>query len=187
MPGTTATFGIDYPCVVEDITLASLQAYASDVEAALSSTTTTATKARLRPAALVRNSAGTAYTAGVAVVPSFGLVGIDTDGMFNLASPTVLTVQTAGTYLITFVCSSNMVSTNTSHKGEILINGATAAQVKSGVGIAGPQPPSPITTSVLAPLLTVGNTISVRVTVTGAGNDSTFPMLSATLISYGGS
>jgi hypothetical protein len=183
----TANFAITYPCETDLINCTAFTTFAYDVEDALVSVNATATKARLRPAATVRYLVSTPYTAGVAVIPTLGLVAVDTDNMFSAATPTVLTVNTPGTYLITFVSSTNMASTNTSHKAEILVNGVSTAQVKSGVGIAGPQPPSPLTCSVLAPLLTAGNTISCRVTVTGVGNDSTFPLLSAALVSYGGS
>lgn len=171
----------------EAIELADFQNYATAVDNAISSVSAAAQKARVRPAATVYYLNSTAYTAGVAVIPSFSQVIIDTDNMFSLASPTILTVNTAGTYVVSFLSSTNMVSTNTSHKAEILLNGATAATMKGGTGIAGANPPNPLTVYALLPKLVAGNTISVRVTITGVGNDFTFPVLSATLLSYGGS
>lgn len=186
MPEDTEVFDITYPCVADDITLTSFATYAADVEAALVEVNAEATKALVRPAAIVDQTAGTAYTAGVSVVPSFNTEILDTDNMFTLAAPTILTVNTAGTYLINFECSTNMISTNTAHRGEILINGSPVASTETGPGGAGQQPPNPIAVSMLVQLA-VGNTISVRVTIQGVGNNSTFPRLDATLVSYGGS
>lgn len=187
MAYSSPNFAIPAPCVGDDITLADLQNYATATESAISTVSATALKARVRPAATLYYLNGTPYTAGVAVIPSFGLEVLDTDNMFTLAAPTILTINTPGTYLVNFLSASNMSSTNTSHKAEILLNGATVATGKGGSGIAGAGPPNPIAVSTLLPLLVAGNTISVRVTVTGVGNDSTFPKLSAALISYGGS
>jgi len=185
MPETTS-LGITYPCLDELVTCASLVEFATDVENAIALTDALATKAVLRPAAVVRYTTGTAFTVGVPVIPSFGQEFIDTNNMFSLASPTILTVNTAGTYLINFVSSSNMGGTNTSHKAEILVNGSPVSTIKAGNGFAGNQPPNPITCTALVKLA-IGNTISVRVTITGVGNDNTFPRLDATLVSYGGS
>lgn len=186
MPYGSPTFGITAPCLGEPITVAALQAHVLSTEAALVTVNATALKARTRPAVTVTGV--TAYTAGVAVVPSFNTEIVDTDNMFTLSAPTVLTVNTPGTYLINFICSSNLLSTNTSHRGEILVNGNPIASMKQGLGVAGLNgPANPMQIHALAPLLVGGNTISVRVTVTGVGNDNIFPSLSATLISYGGS
>lgn len=176
---------IPVPCLSDVVTTSVWSSFALAVEGDLAAVGTVATRALLRPAAVVQNTTGTAYTAGVAVIPSFQSEILDTDNMFTLAAPTVLTVNTAGTYLITLESSTNLASANTSHKAEILINGASVAQSKGGSAITGNQPPNPLDVAVLAPLLVVGNTISCRITVTGVGNASTFPLLSATLISYG--
>lgn len=183
MPDSSGTFAITVPCESELVTLAALQEYSYDLEAAIAAVDVAGEKARKRPAAAVRGV--TAYTAGVAVLQSFSTVASNNDNMFNPATPTVLTVQTAGSYLITANCSTNMISTNTSHKGEILINGVLATQTKSGAGLTANQPPNPLTVAAFAPNLVVGNTISLRITVTGVGNDSTFSQLYACLISYG--
>lgn len=173
------------PCLTETISPDVFAAFATAVEADLSAVDAVARKALLRPAAVVRNTAGTAYTAGVALIPPFQVEVLDTDNMFTLAAPTILTVNTAGTYLITLESSTNLAAANTSHKAEILINGVSVAQSKGGTAIAGAQPPNPLDVAVLAPLLVAANTISCRITVTGVGNDATFPQLSACLISYG--
>jgi len=185
MPETTS-LGITYPCLGELVTCASLIEFATDTENAIVPVDTAATKARLRPAVAVQWTASTPYTVGVPVIPAFGQEFIDTDNMFTVATPTILTVNTAGTYLINFQSSSNMGGTNTSHKAEILVNGSPVSTIKAGNGFAGAQPPNPITCTALVKLA-IGNTISVRVTITGVGNDNTFPRLDATLVSYGGS
>lgn len=183
MPETIGS--ITVPCLLDGITVSSFTTFANDVDAVLTATEVVGTRARVRPSATVRNSSGTAYTAGVAVVPSFNLEIFDNDNMFTLAAPTVLTVNTGGTYLITLESSANMAAANTSHKAEILINGVSVAQSKGGSAITGNQPPNPLDVAILAPLLVATNTISCRITVTGVGNDSVFPLLSASLISYG--
>lgn len=186
MPYSSPNFGITAPCLGELITATALQSHVLTTEAALVTVNATATKARVRPTVTVTGSS--AYTAGVAVIPPFTAEIADTDSMFDLATPTVLTVRTNGSYWITFRCSSNLASTNTSHKGEILVNGSPIASMKQGMGVVGTNgPANPLGIHAFAPLLVVGNTISVRVTVTGVGNANTFPQVSATLITYGGS
>lgn len=183
MPETIGS--ITVPCATEAITPLSFFTFATGVESMLSGVRSLATKALLRPAAVVRNDAGTAYTAGVAVVPSFQLELMDTDSMFTLASPTILTVNTAGTYLLSLKSSTNMASTNTAHKAEILVNGTTVSTAKSGSGITGNQAAGPLPQSILVPSMIVGDQISCRITISGVGNDSTFPLMSAVLVSYG--
>ena len=185
MPYSSPTFGITAPCIGDPITVPVLQGHVTTTEAALQVVTATGTKARLRPYAVVSGSS--AYTVGVPVIPPFSNEILDTDNMWNVGSPTVLTINTAGTYVVSFQCSTNMINTNTSHKGEILLNGNPIATTKTGTGTAGNQPPNPITLEILAPLLVPGDTLSVRVTITGVGNDSTFPTLAASLVSFGGS
>jgi hypothetical protein len=185
MPDSDGTFGITVPCETEAVTLAALQEFSYDQEAAIATVDVAATKARVRPAVAVRGFPGTAYTAGVAVVQSYGTIGFDNNNMFSLATPTVITIRTAGTYFLVGVPTANMASTNTSLKGELLINGVLAAQSKDASGIAGVLPPNPGNVSVLAPNMIVGDTVSLRITVTGVGNDSAFSTLYACLISYG--
>lgn len=180
-----ATFGsITVPCMGEPITVASFSTFALGVEATLSPISALVTKALLRPAAVI-SSTGVAYTAGVFLTPSYATEILDTDNMFTLAAPTILTIQTAGTYLATLNSSSNLAATNTSHRAEILVNGVVMSFTKSGSGITGNQPPNPLSQQILLPTLSVGDTISTRILISGVGNDFTFPQLSAALVSYG--
>lgn len=187
MPGTTDTFGIEYPCVLDDITLETLQNYVSDVESALATVDVVATTALVRPSAIVRSSAGNAYTAGVALVPSYDTIIANIGGMFTLVAPTLFTVSVNGLYLVNFEAQANNVATNTSLRGEILVNGSPVSSVESGAGATGGfAPPTSMTTAAMV-LLVAGNTISSRITVQGVGNNTAFPRLAATLVSYGGS
>lgn len=179
-------FGITAPCLGETITLAALQGHVMTTDAALVAVNATALKARVRPAATVSGQAN--YTVGVSVIPPYVTEVVDTDNMFSFGTPTVLTVNTAGSYLINVLASTNLTSTNTSHRCEILINGNPIASMEQGLGVAGLNgPANPMQLQALAPLLVAADTISVRITVQGVGNATTFPTLSATLISYGGS
>lgn len=186
MPYSSPTFGITAPCLGELVTVAALQDNVNTTEAALIAVNATALKARVRPAATVTGVS--AYVVGVPVIPPYTAEVVDTDNMFDFGAPTVLTIRTAGTYLINLTSLTNLVSTNTSHRAEILVNGNPIASMEQGLGVAGINgPANPLQLHALAPLLLVADTISVRITVNGVGNASTFPSLSATLISYGGS
>jgi hypothetical protein len=103
--------------------------------------------------------------------------------MFSPTFPTILRANTAGTYLISLLSSTNLDVTNTSHKAEIII-GSAASSTETGTGLSGQQPGSPLPQQVMAQLA-VNDTISVLITVNGVGNGTTFPLLSAALISYG--
>jgi hypothetical protein len=183
---TTTTFAIPYPCETDLITSASMAAYANGVEAALVTTDAAGTKARLRPAAVAKSSLQS-YVAGTPLVMSYSLVAANIDNMFSLAAPTVFTVNTAGSYLVTAIAIANIATTNTSFRCEILLNGAVVSTGKSGPGIAAAQPPNPMFAQVFLPQLLVGNTLSSRITVTGVGNDIAAVTLSASLITFGGS
>jgi len=185
MPDSAGTFSITVPCETELITTAALQEFAVDQESAIALVDVIATKARVRPAAMVRSSSGTAYTAGVAVVQSYNIVGFDNDTMFSLASPTILTIHTAGAWLLVGVPTANMASTNTSLKGELLVNGALTTQSKDASGITGVPPANPGNVVAFVPNMIIGDQVSLRITVTGVGNDSAFSYLYACLISYG--
>lgn len=184
MPDSSGTYAITVPCATEPITMAALQEFSNDQEAALAIVDTYATKAQRRPAVAL-SGAATAYTAGVAVLQNFSAVGYDNDNMFSLATPTIFTIRTAGSWLITASPRANMAGTNTSFRGEILINGVLATQGKDASGIAGVQPPNGGTVVAFAPDMLVGDTVSLRLTVTGVGNDFAFSQIFACLISYG--
>lgn len=186
MPDNSGTFGITVPCATELITLAALQEFSYDQEAAIATVDVAATKARVRPAvALSASGATTPYTAGVAVLQSFGAVGFDNDNMFNFATPTIFTINTAGSWLITAQPRANMAGTNTSLQGEILINGVLATKHKEASGIAGVSPFNGPSVVAFAPKMVVGDQVSLRITVTGVGNDFAFSQIYACLFSYG--
>jgi hypothetical protein len=186
MPDTSGTFSITVPCENETITLAGLQEFSADIEAAIAAVNVVGTRARVRPAlALAWATPGTPYVAGTPVLMNFGNPGFDNDSMFNPATPTIATVKTAGTWLIVGRPVANMTITNTSFKGEVLVNGTAVAAAKTGSALAGNQPPNPLSLPVMVPNMIVGDQISLRITVTGVGNDSAFSFLFACLVSYG--
>lgn len=185
MPDSTGTFAITVPCLTEPITPAALQEFAIETEAAIAAVDVAATRARVRPAIALSGFPGTPYTAGVAVLQSFGFVGFDNDGMYNSGTPTIFTIRTAGSWLITAAARANMAGTNTSLKGEVLINGVLATQHKEASGLAGVSGFNGPDVVAFAPNMIVGDTVSLRITVTGVGNDSAFSQIYACLISYG--
>jgi len=182
MPHTTNTFSIVSPCLTEAVSPTSFELLARGTESAISVVSATATTALLRPAVLL-NGASNAFTVGVPLVVSFASETLDTDNMWSSGAPTIVTVNTAGTYLITVINNANLQN-NSSHKCELLVNGNAVCTVKSGPGIAGTAPPSALMLAAGLRLL-VADQITVRTTITGVDNNSTFPTLGATLVSYG--
>lgn len=185
MPDSEGAFAITVPCLTEGITVAALQEFSNDQEAAIATVDVQAAKARIRPAVALSFGAATPYVAGVAVLQNFGVVGFDNDNMFNPATPTIFTIRTAGTWLITAQPRANMAGTNTSLKGEILVNGVLNTQGKDASGIAGVSPPNGWSVVALVPNMIVGDTVSLRITVTGVGNDFAFSQIYACLVTYG--
>lgn len=184
MPYVSPVFAITAPCVGDPVTvgLGSQSTYALSAEAAIATVDATGRKALLRPTAIVRGG-GTAFVAGTPVIPSFNTEILDTDNMWTAGSPTIVTINTPGTYLASFIVSSNIISTNTAHRAEILLNGNPISTVRSGPGISGPGAPNLLMVEALARLVATDQ-ISVRVTVSGVGNSTTVPQLSVSLVSY---
>lgn len=187
MPETIPPFGISVPCIGDIIDPTVFGTFAASVESAIAAVDLVGVKALRRPGVLVASTTGTPFVTGVPVVAGFNQEIFDTDNMWTLVAPTLLTIQTAGSYLVTAVDSSNLINTDTSLKTEILLNGNPISTSKTGSGVAGVGAPSPAMVEAFAPQLIVGDQLSLRVTVTGVGNNSTFPQFGATLISYGGS
>lgn len=186
MPIDVGTYGLTVPCLSDVVSCTSLQNFAVDVDTALTSVESNTTTALVRPA--VRTTAtGTPYTAGLPLIPAFTGVFYDTTGMWRPATPTDLIPTADGLYLVVANVSTNLAGTNTAISVEILLNGSTVCSTSTGPGVTGgQQPPNPLSCATLAMGTANLTTFRVRVTVTGVGNDNTFPSLSATLVSYGG-
>jgi hypothetical protein len=76
-------------------------------------------------ARVVRTSNLTSYTTGAAI--TWSSAAWDTDGMFSAGSPTILTVNTAGLYVVTFTGAGEASPTLTRVLAAIMKNGTTVA------------------------------------------------------------
>lgn len=178
MPGATPVFGIRYPVMGDPITTTVFQDEATDIEAAVASVDALATARLNRPYVVVFGS----FTAVIAVetVVTWTGEGRDTDNMFTLGAPTVLTVNTPGVYLVTANMDSPFATTITAVRTSLLRNGVVQyAQSKrsqnNGIGAD----------TLLSGLIScaAGDTLQVRFLWTGTGGPaSSFSVVSACLV-----
>jgi hypothetical protein len=121
----TTSLGIEYPCETDVVSPSDFSAYALSVEAAL-----VPTFAQTVP--LLRRD----YVSTFAQLPTVAVNVTTTiswntppainnpNGMFNPASPTLFTLSSSGSYLVTLnVSTLGSVTTGTSLRGAILLNG----------------------------------------------------------------
>ena len=166
MGDVTEVFGIPFPCEPETITLADLQDYSIGIETALSTVWANADLATQPPAAAVRNAASQSIATGVTTTLTYNTVVYDRSTMFNIGSPTLLTVQVAGTYLETSQHSGDLSGNVTSVRYAVLRAGAEVAYRESQ-NTGALVPASTFSVSVLMPLMAVGETITSTVLYTG--------------------
>lgn len=166
------SLGIVYPCGGETIDPGVFEEYADTTQDALAATDAIALQVTRPPAAQVaRFFFSQSIAAGVSTAISWNTERYDTGGLFTLASPTVLTVQSAGTYMVSnWLTEVSNPTTGTSLRQAILVNGSERAFNKSDAltgsfGYSGEQ-----WVSALLINLVVGDQISVNVLFTGTGN-----------------
>jgi hypothetical protein len=177
MPGATPVFGIRYPLLGEAITTAVFQNEATDIEATLAALDALATQRLNRPTvAVFGNTPGVAVN--VETVATWTGESRDTDNMFTLGAPTVLTVVTPGIFLVTVDASTpSSTTTLTSYRASILKNGvvqyAQTARSSQAADIT------------LAGLVScaAADTIQARLYWNGTGGPATiFTVVNATLV-----
>lgn len=184
MPGMTP-LGIVYPCGDDTIDPDVFAQYASTTQDALTATDVIALKVTRPPAAQVsRFSAVQSIAAGVSTAVSWTTEYYDTDGLFTLASPTILTVQSAGTYMVSNKLTEvSNPTTGTSLRQAILLNGVERGFNKSdgltgAYGYAAPQWVSAFLINLVA-----GDQVSVNILFTGTGNMGIWAHTSITRLS----
>lgn len=185
MPGTTP-LGITYPCGGDTIDPAAFQTYAETTQGAISVIQAQVDEA-LRPDMVwVRTiSAGQNVVAGATTTIGYGLVMYDTAGMFNLATPTIVTIQSAGTYLANcFYTRNGLATTETSSRIAILVNGAEFGAMKIDGGTAAPfSAAEPYLASALLIGLSPGDQVTSTHLFTGSGNHNIRHALAVTKVS----
>ena len=183
MPGSTS-LGITYPCSGDTIDPAVLQTYAETTQDAIDATQALVDLALSPPTVFVQTSPSQSTAAGVTSVMTYGAVVYDTAAMFNIGSPTLITIQSAGTYLVNcWNFRNNSPTTLTSARAAILLNGSERAFHKGDDGTSTNNAPSPFMVSAVLPSLVVGDQITTTSLFTGSGNMLVTHYVSVTKIS----
>lgn len=184
MPGVTST-GITYPCSGETIDPTVFASNAETTQDAIDATQALIDLAFHPPTVLV----GTAspfqvVAAGATAVMAYQNVTYNVGGMYNAGSPTLITVQSPGTYLA-HVWSSRIVppTTATSARVAILVNGAEQAYAKSDDGTGSFSSSANFMVSTILPSLAIGDQITTTFLFTGTGNANIRHNVSVTKIS----
>lgn len=184
MPGMTS-LGITYPCSGETIDPAVFQTYAETTQDAIDATQALVTLAFEPPTVLV----GTAspfqvVAAGATTTIAYQNVTYDTAGMYNAGTPTLITVQSNGTYLANLWYSRiSPATTETSTRAAILVNGAEVAYAKSDDGTGTFSAATNFMVSAVIPSLIIGDQITTTFLFTGTGNMTVRHNVSVTKIS----
>lgn len=121
----TTSLGIDFPCETDTIAVTDFSSYALSVEAALVPTFAQ-TIPLLRRDFVTTFAQAPSAAVNVTVTASWNTppAANNPNGMFNPASPTLFTLQSAGSYLVTLkVGSLQTITTGTSLRGAVLLNG----------------------------------------------------------------
>ena len=106
MPGQTPILGIRYPLLGETIDPAAFANFANDVNSAVAANQTLASDAFNRKMCLIPALIPQSFTVNVETSITFTNTSLaqrpfrDNDNMFNAGSPTQLTINTAGIYMI---------------------------------------------------------------------------------------
>jgi hypothetical protein len=131
MPATTPIYGITYPCAGDVINAAAFATFATSVDAALASVNLTATEALTRPVARLAGDISVAVAVNTEFTGTYNVVLFDNDAMANLGvSNDRLTVQTAGTYLVTYSDNISAGNPATATAVSVYKNGVLEARSK---------------------------------------------------------
>jgi hypothetical protein len=166
MPGSTDVFGIPFPCLGDAINSDQFASYAMGVEGALNTVWADANSALKPPAVSVFQSGTQNVATGVTTALAYNQVNYDRGGFFTLATPTILTIPSNGSYFLASTSSVNLTGNVTSVRWAFLRNGAEVAYWESqSTGALTPAPSE--TVNVLLPALVAGDQITMNVLYTG--------------------
>lgn len=183
MPASTP-LGITYPCSGETINPAVFQTYAETTQDAIDATQVLVGLALAPPTVLVDTIPGQSIAAGATTTIAYNLEAYDTAGMWVVGSPTLLTVQSAGTYLVNLWFQRLVQpTTHLSSRAAILLNGTEYSYFKSDDGTGSFTASTPFMVSTILPSLIVGDQITTTHLFTGTGNMTVRHVVSATKIS----
>lgn len=169
----TTSLGIDYPCETDTISSSDFSVYALSVEAALIPTFAQ-TVPLLRRDFVSTFAQAPAAAVNVTVTASWSTPSAANNptGMFNPATPTLFTLQSSGSFLVTLkVGSLQSITTGTSLRGAVLLGGVEQIWAKwPSDGTA--QLPL-FTISGLLVAATAGQTVTATMLWTGTGGPDT--------------
>lgn len=163
MPGLTS-LGISYPCSGEAISLAGIADHANTTQAALSAARGLAQQVERPPAAFLRRSLSSqTLTAAAAALISFDMEVYDTADMWSAGAPTVVSIPSAGTYLVEAVIrASAFPGSPASLQASILLNTVSVAARKSDGGT-----PTSIANNTYVSTLLPGLVVGDQITLSG--------------------
>lgn len=169
----TTSLGIEFPCETDVVDPSDFAAYALSVESALSATFAQAVPLLRRdyvstfaqaPAAAVNVTVTASWTTPPAIN--------NPNGMFNPASPTLFTLQSSGSYLVTLkVASLQSITTGTSLRGAVLLNGVEQIWAKWPSDGTAQLPLFTISGHLVS--ATAGQTVTATMLWTGTGGPDT--------------
>jgi len=187
MPGMTP-LGIVYPCGGDTIDTDVFIDYASSVQNAISNTQALADQSSRPPAASVRTDlAGQTIAAGVTSIITYAaaFTMYDTMAMFTDTTPTLITIQSPGSYLVNVWSTRESFPTDLfSHRVAIRLNAVEQAFHKQDGGGGGIDNASqPFFVSALLSGLIIGDLITTTHLFTGVGTMEVRHAVSVTKVS----
>lgn len=124
MPGSTAVYGIPYPCAGENIDCAVFEAWADAIQAAITSVRVLESDAANRPSARASGTNQSPFVANTLTSVVYQTEDYDNDNMVNLGADTsAFTIQTAGWYLFSSFVEIINSAGQTSHALSLSQNG----------------------------------------------------------------
>lgn len=170
MPQDTPTFAITTPCVGEAITLASFQTYANDVEVALNTVSALADDALNPPAVSITNDASQAFAVGVTTTATFQVEFYDRENMWDVGSPTIITIPENGTYLANVVVQTTSAPFPYTSIRVAILSAGTEVAFHESQQQGALEPSRYLTISAFLPALTAGTQLTTQLLYTGTGN-----------------
>jgi hypothetical protein len=150
----TALTGVSTGTVIYDSTLATVQVWNGSAWV----------NPNKPPMVEVRRATGYSYTSASLI--QWSAVDWDTDGMWDAASPTILTIRTAGIYSVSFNCKISASATVTSCEGIVRKNGVNN-HISYGAIVSGSEMFFSMTGNIS---LAVNDTLSAIIVLTGGSN-----------------
>lgn len=183
MPATTP-LGIVYPCSGDTIDCSVFEDNANSIQDALDTVQNLVDQALGPPAVWVRtDTAGQTINAGVTAVMAYGVIMYDTASMFNIGTPTIITIPEDGTYLAHVLPTRQSLATSeSSHRAAILVNGAERAFQKNDLGTGTFSGTPQFLVSALLPALVAGDQVTSTHLFTGVGSQQMRHALAVTKV-----